>query len=346
MPTSTPADRTTYIPDHAASGKLVVDFSRNPKDFKLAEYCQYIPTKKTEGRYVKMTVEQAGRIRNTNLADFLWPDSADAPKGFGNLETFSWESYVAKRYAFPFTVGELGVEQASWDVLAKHARDMAQLAITARTQAVITLATTSGNYDAAHTSAVSSISGVTGKWDVSTTARMDIKRSFDYAAETILKATLGKVRADQLMVVMSPGCAKKIATSQEMIDYIKQSPAAKELLTNTLSSANRFGMPEMFHGYKIVIEDAVKVTTKKGATTTKSYVLGDATPFMCSRVGELEGVENSPSFSSFSVFLKEEMTVESKHDRDNRRHEGRVVDHYAETFTAPSSAFLFTAAVD
>lgn len=346
MPTSTPADRTTYVPDHASSGKLVVDYSRNPKSFALSEWCQYVPVKKTEGRYVKMTIEQAGRIMATNLADFFWADGADAPLGYNNLETFEWKSYVAKRYLYPFVIGELGVEQASWDVLASHARYAAQRAMTARTQAMVTLATTSGNYDTGHYSAVSSISGVTGKWDVSTTARMDIKRSLDYAAETILKATLGAVRADQLMLVVSPGCAKKIATCQEIVDYVKQSPSAEKVITKTLSSANRFGLPETLYGYKVVIEDTVKVTSRKGATRAASYVLGDSTPFMCSRVGELEGVEGAPSFSSFTCFLKEEMTVESKHDRDNRRHAGRVVDHFSEVLTSPASSFLFTAAVD
>lgn len=346
MPTSVVSATSTFIPDHAASGGLVVDFSRNPKEFKLSEWCQYVPVEKVEGRYVLMTIEEGGRLINTNLADFFWADGADAPLGFGNLETFNWQSFSARRYAFPFIMGELGVEQASWDVLAAHARRAAQRAMTARTQAMSTIATTSGNYDATHTSAVSSISGVTGKWDVSTTARMDIKRSLDYAAEIILKDTLGAVKPKDLMVVMSPGCAKKMSVSQEVVDYVKGSKDAKDTIINTLGGeVNRFGMPEYLHGYKIVIEDAVKVTSRKGATKVATYALADTTPFMCSRVGGLEGVEGTPSFSTFQCFLKEEMTVESKHDKDNRRHLGRVVDHYAGKIVAPISGFLFTAAV-
>ena len=56
-------------------------------------------------------------------------------------------------------------------------------------------------------------------------------------------------------------------------------------------------------------------------------------------------MEGSPSFSTFTVFLKEEMTVESKHDRDNRRHLGRVVNDFAAKTVAPITGFLFTAAV-
>lgn len=345
MPTSAPGQYGTFIPDHAATQGLVVDFSRNPSEFALAEWAQYVPVTKTEGRYVDMTVEQAGRILNTDGADFLWPDEGEAPTGYGNLETFSWSSYVTNRYAFPFRMGELAAEQASWDVLAHHARYSAQRCMTWRTQAAVTVATTSGNYAAANTSAVSSISGVTGKWDVSTTARKDIKRSFDHAAEIVLKGTLGAVKPEDMMIVMSPGCAKKIATSQEIVDHVKGSPSAEKELTKTLSRANRFGLPEDLYGYKIVIEDAVKVTSRKGATKATSYVLPDATPFMCSRVGGLEGLEGAPSFSTISIFMKEEMTVESKHDRDNRRHLGRCVDDFAAKGTAFISGFLFTAAV-
>jgi len=346
MPTSTPGQYTTYIPSHASSGNLVTDFSRNPDSFALSEWAQYIPVDKNEGRYVQMTVEQAGRILDTTGGDFYWPDEGEAPTGYGNLETFSWQSYVTKRYAFPFRMGELAAEQASWDVLAHHARYAAQRCMTWRTQTAITAATTSGSYAAAHTSAVSSITGVTGKWDVSTTARKDIKRSLDHASETVLKATLGAVKPEDLMVVMSPGCAKKIALSQEIVDHIKGSPSAEKELTKTLSRANRFGLPENLYGYKVVIEDSVKVTSKKGATKATSYVLPDTTPFVCSRVGGLEGIEGAPSFSTISIFLKEEMTVESKHDRDNRRHLGRVVDDFASIGVAFISGFLFTAATD
>ncbi len=146
MPTSTIGPNTGYIPDHAATNGLVVDYSRNPSSFGLPNYAQYVPVTKTEGRYVEMTVEVAGRILNTDLADFFWPDEGDAPTGYGNLETFQWQSYVTKRYAFPFRMGELAAEQASWDVLASHGRYSAQRCMTARTQAAITVATTSGNY--------------------------------------------------------------------------------------------------------------------------------------------------------------------------------------------------------
>lgn len=345
MPSSTAGPQTTYVPDAASSGNLVVDFSRNPKSFALSEWCQYVPVKKTEGRYLLMTVEQAGRLLNTDLQDFMWPDEAEAPTGYGNLEYFSWESYICKRYAFPFRVGQLAAEQAAWDILAQNGRQAAQRAMTARTQAMVSIAQTSGNYPTGHTANVSAITGVTGKWDVSTTARKDIKRSLDHAAETIMLATLGAVKQEELMLVISPGCARKMSVCQEIVDHIKGSPSAEKELTKTLGGVNRFGIPETLYGYKVVIDNAAKTTSRKGATKAQSFVMSDTSPFMCSRVGGLEGIEGSPSFSTFQIFLYEEMTTESKYDPDNRRHLGRVVENYAPKIVAPLSGYLFTLAV-
>ena len=340
-----PSGTNTFIPSTEATNNLVVDFSRNPSKFALPKWIQYVPVEKNVGRYIEMTVEMAGRVLSTDGSELRWPDGTTAPSGSGNTESFEFKPYSTVRHALPFWLGELAVEQAAWDVLAQHARITAQRAMTNRSLQAITAAVTSGNYLAAHTSAVSSITGVTGAWDVSTTSRKDIKRSFDHAAETIQKATLGAVDPSDMMVVMSPGCARKLSVSQEIVDHVKGSPAAERELKEGLGPNTRYGLPARLYGYEIVIEDTVRVSTRKGATTTKSFALADATPFMTSRVGELEGVEGSPSFSTWSLFLKEEMTVESKHDRDNRRHEGRVVDDFDVINSSQLSGFLFTSAV-
>jgi len=341
-----PSGTNTYIPNTDATNNLVVDFSRNPKEFPISEWTQYVPVTKNVGRYIEMTIEMAGRILNSDGSDMAWSDGAQRPSNQGNVESFEFKPYQTRRYETGFNLGELAADQAEWDILAHHARIHAQRMMTLRTQLAVTVATTSGNYAATHTSAVSAIADVTDKWDLSTTARSDIKRSFDYAADIIRQDTLSVVKPDQLMVVMSPGCARKLAVCQEVRDFIKGSPDASKLITSNLGSHNNYGLPDTLFDYKIIVEDTVKTTNRKGATKATSDVLADATPFMCARPGELEGIEGSPSFSSFTLFLKEELTVESKHDRDARRHQGSVVDDQVCTMTAPISAFLFTAAVN
>lgn len=348
MTAAYPSGTNTFIPSHDATQNMIVDFARNLDDFAINKYAEIRKAKQTAGYWLKMTVEEAGRILDTNLAGHEWADGNDAPAFNDGTESFEWLPFATKRRAFGFNIGSRTSDNASWDIIAQHSSIKARQAMTARTQLVVSTMTNASLYASAHTSAVSSITGVSGKWDVSTTARSDIKRSLDHAAETIFKATLGAVKQKDLILVMSPGCARKMSISQEIVDYLKGSPHALAFIRGTLPGEKvEYLLPAQLYGYQIVIEDTVKVTSRKGATAARSYVLGDTTPVMLSRVGGLESkvpVE-APSFSSLSIFAYEEMTVETKNDPDNRKTTGRVVEDYDVQLTAPVSSYLFTDAV-
>lgn len=343
-----PSGQNVFIPDHEGSGRLVVDFSRNPNKFAVAQYCQIIKAKETIGYYLKMTVEEAGRIINADLADFAWPDGADAPSSYDGVESFEWLGFRCERYAFDYVLGDLTVEQASWDIKAQHARLKAQQAMTARTLKAITALTTAGNWDATHTSDITggSITGTTGKWNASTTARQDIKRSLNFAADLILKDTLGAIDVNDLMLVISPTCASELAVTQEIVDHIKGSPDALAQIRGELPGRNAvFGLPDKLYGWPVVVEKTVRVSNRKGATKAAAYVLDKAKPFMVARPGGIEGVAGAPSFATCAIFMKEEMTVEDKTDSNNRRVTGRVVENFDVKLIAPVSGFLFTAAL-
>ena len=351
MPTSVPGPYNTFIPSHEATNNLVVDFSRNPNDFPLADYIQYVPVEKTEGRYIEMTVEVAGRLLSDAGQNWAWPDATDAPSGNGNLELFEFKGYRTKRKAYPFRLGQLADEQAQWDVTAQHSRIMAQLAMTMRTQDVVTTLRTAGNWNSSNTSTLAAASLPTGEpalgaHDTATTANKYIKRTFDFMADVIRRQTLGAVKPQDLIIVVGPEYARRISVSQEIIDYIKQSTTAIEELRSGIGPHQNYGLPSKLWQYNIVVEDAVKVTTRKGASaTTKEYIFGQDSSnntdiVMLSRPGGLEGVEGAPSFSTVTLFLKEEMTGETKVDTDHRHIKGRVVDDWDAVVTSPIAGYL------
>jgi len=347
MVAALPSGSNTFVLSHDASHKLRIDFSRDPKKFALNRYAQIVPTPKMAGYYLKMTIEEAARVSATGV-EYAWPDGATAPNGQDGTESFEYLGFLTKRYAYPFVLGDLSVDQASWDIMGNHTAIHRQKAMTARTQAVVTAMTTTGNYDSTHYSAVSSISGASGTWAASTTARSDIKRSLMYAAELILKDTNGVVTPEDLHLVLNPSLARAMAQSQEVIDFIKGSPDAKAQLRGEGGFGKNayFGLPDVLYGVPIEVEQTVRVTTPKGATTARSYVMSDSSAVLCSRPGALVGEYGSPSFSTVTVFAyeKDDMTVETKHDVDNRRQLGRVVDNFQAVMTAPVSGFLFTSA--
>lgn len=338
-----PGSVNTYVPDHDATGNLIVSFSRNPNKFPLAKYAQYRPVKKTTGLYLRIKAEECGRILNSNLADYVWADGQDAPKR-PETEEFRYEDYRTKRYAYPWQLGDKAMEEADWPVDNVNERVCAQKSMTARTLKVLTAMQTTGNWDATHVSDVSSIETNSGSWEDSTSARQDIKRSITYAVELIAKDTFSVVEIADLNLVMNPLTARRIGTSQEIVEFVKQQSSAPGILSHTDAwILEQYGLPARLYGLPIVIEDTVRVSTRRGASTqTKSYPLANGEAFVLARPGSIEAAGgNGPSFSTVTCFLKEEMTTWRKNDPDNRRTDGRVVDDFDCVMTAPVSGYWF-----
>ncbi len=337
-----PSSANVFVKDHDASNKMVVDFARNAKDFALNQYCQIVPAKKTAGYYMLMTIEECGRILQSDLRNFRWPDGQPAPEGNEGVESFEFKEFNTARFAYPFQLGDLTIDQATWNILSQHSSIKSRQAMTARTQLVITQAVTTGNYDSTHVIDIPALAGNSGKWSESTTARQDIKRSLFTAAERILDDTLAAIDPLDLVLVISSGLAAEIAQCQEVVDYIKGSPDAYAQVRGELPNRNKFyGLPELLYGFKVTVEATRKVTTKKGATTARSSVLPKATPFLASRPGGLVGVADAPNFSTHVLFAQEEMTVETLRDAPNRRTTGRVVENIVAKTVAPVSGVMF-----
>lgn len=343
-----PGGNNTYVPSHEASNKLVIDYSRNPKKFAIAEYTQIVKCKQRTGYYLKMNIDEAGRMMTANGDEYLWNDGDTAPQGQDGTREHEYLPFLTARRAYAFKLGDLAVDQASWDIVAAHAAAHAQKAMTVRTSEVVTVATTSGNHLASHVLDITALSGNTGTWAASTTARGDIKRSINTALELILDDTLAAVDIDDMNLVINSALARQIAECQEIVDYIKGSPDALAQIKGELKGQNKnsmYGLPSRLYGVNLVIEKTRKVTSKRRATSAKTQVLPTATPFMIARPGGLEGTYGSPTFSAITTFMYEEMTTETKRDKDNRRVIGRVVEDYKTVMTAPEAAILFQNAV-
>lgn len=333
----------TYVPSFEASGEIVVNYSRNPKDFALNSYITLTPVQKSTGYFLQISPDNSMRILSTTSSDFVWPDGNDAPTGTWNTEAFQFAAYSTVRYNYPFRLGYKAVDQAVWKIVAAHAAMAAQQAMTSRTLEVNTLLDAAGSYAATHIFSATTSGG--GFWSAGTAANPIIKNSLNYAAQIIQKDTGGVVRPRDLVLVISPAAATQMASSQEIHTYLAQSPAALAQVRGDVPSQNGlWGLPDVLYGYRIVIEDGVYGSTPKGAQTfSPGYIKDVNTAWLLARPGQLVGVEGAPSYSAAHIFVYEEMTVESKDDPDNRRHTGRVVDDRGAVMVAPASATKITA---
>lgn len=341
-----PSGSNTFVKDHAATGGMIINYSRNIEDFALNSYIQIRKVSTEAGYYLKLTVEEAGRILNSGLQDFVWFDGQERPLRNEGTESFVYLEYKTQRNDFGYNLGDKAVNQAGWDIVAVHNAIKAQQAMTARTQRVFTEVSTTGNHDTNHFSAVSSISGNTGTWAASTTQRQDIKRSLNFAADLISQDTLDVVKPDDLVVVFGPDTARDTALSQEIVDHIKHSDHALAQIRGELPGRNvRYGLPDKLYGYPIFVDGTTKTTSKKNATRAVARVWTSGTAAMLSRPGSLAAEGGGPSFSSVTLFAFEEMTVETLRDERNRRIEAHVVEDLDAVLTATAASFLFTAAV-
>lgn len=326
----------TYVPstNALATGALQVEFTRAVNTFPITKYAQIVPVNQMTGYYLRLNSDDNVRVTDTN--EFAWPLGNDRPVGKMNEHDFV--SFTCSRFAYPFYIPNETVKQAAWDVVAQHARAKAQLAMTARSMRTATALTTSatfnavGNYYATGTA----ISG--GAWTTSTSNV--IQKGVQTALQRISLATGGAVRGEtDVMLVISPTVANLLSQTTEVRDYVKNYPAALPFLQGADTFA-KYGLPPNLFGVQVVVDDSVKVTTKKGAaSTTRSFVYGNSAVFV-SRPGGLVGVEGSTSFATCQIFAFEDMTVENWDDPKDRRIEGRVIDNSTSEVVAPVSGVL------
>lgn len=342
MPQVMPASSNTYVPVALAKDKLLVDFARDPKKFKVAQYTQVVSVDKDTGYYLYLDPDEAGRVLNSDARDFVWYDAADAPRRHAGTQEFEFRPYRTQRYAFDFQIGWKAARQASWDIIARHAAAKAQQAMTVRTQLAANVLLDSSNYAANHVINATSAHGAWSTSPTSGTGAFAILNTLTAAAEVILDDTLGMVTKDDLVLVMGSGLARLIAKAPEITEMLKYQ-AGFDFIRGASERTNvSYGVPESLHGFKVVVDETRKATSKKGGARAVSSVWPNNQAVLLARPGGMEGAANVINFAACCFFMYEEMTVEQRDDPDNRRVEGRVVEDYDVRLVAPAAAVLIT----
>ncbi len=339
-----PGPLNTYVPNHEATKNLTVGFTRNPDAFNLPKYCQYVETKQMTGYWLRMGHSEQVRILDDQ--SHLWNDGDERPLFVNDHERFNFVPFITKRRIYGTTLGDLTKDQASWEIEPQHLQIASTKLMTNRTQRMITTATTSTNWTVAasgdfdlsvdHTDTATNYGG--GKLDVGTSTAPYLKKAFEKVAVTIDIDTEGIVKPGEMYVLMNPYDARLIGASPEIVDF------AKEEINTGLGPNNKFGLPSEIHGFKIIIENASRVTSQKGDTLVRSYIIPSGTLLFVSRPGQLTGVYGSPSFSTLTLFhYGPDAQVETIYEPLNKRTVLGATENATEAVTAVASGFLMTA---
>lgn len=363
-----PSGTNTWVPSYEATGQTIA-LIRDPKRFKINEYIKFRPATKTVGLYLEFDLDHPGR--SLSLAEMGWADGSERPSVEGNAAGFEFKEYRAIRRDLGFALGDQSVKQAQWPILAFHSATVMQQAMTALTRQILAVLDTSGNWGTNTASVESLIGGAAGTqyWDNAsadpTSANyMNIKKTFNEVAIRIQKNTFALVQAKDLYCVISPGLARQMAESAEIVDFVKQSPFAMAQIRGEISNRNvLYGLPEVLYGVNIVVEDCAYVSSPKGAaSTTRAWAKNDDTAIFLTKQDALPGDQVGdapvPDFSTFQVFYYSDrnekdvaegntgaaglLTVETLPDVRNKRTEGHVTWQTSEKLVAPSTGFLVT----
>lgn len=340
-----PGGSNTFIPNWDASNKMMIEFSRNPKSFAINRYCGMKTVKKELGYYLEATAEEGARVVSED--DYDWADGQDAPEPNEYLESFGWKAYRCHRKAYPFAIGYLASQQADFNVIALHGRVQAMKAMTARSLTGITKLV--GGSWGSNTDTATNLGG--GLWSASSATNQYILKTFMEVQIRIDKATNGVIQPGMLRCVINPNMAKTIRTNPEILDFIKQQGSAGEMIKGT-AFFMKWGIPEYLYGVKMEVDNTVRITSRKGATVVKDYVLANTVAVFVTLTEDVdqsvprtaEAGDALPTFDTLTCFLMEDMTVEEKDDPDNRKTKARIVDHYGFELTAPSTGFYVTGA--
>lgn len=341
-----PSGTNTFVPSFEASGHLIVAYSRNPKDFPLNKYVAIKGVNKSQGYYLSLTAEEAARITTSNLAEAIWTDGNDAPTAVWGNESFQFLPFNTERYTWGFNLGYKASEQADWKILAQYAAVKAGEAMTGRTVLCFAALINTANYSANHVDTAvnwSSAAGTPGFLNAGTGVNPIFKAALNKMGQRIFLDTLGAVKVKDLALVIGPGLADALGRSQEIHQYLANSPFALAQVRGDSPNQNAlWGLPTEVYGWPIIVEDAVRVPTKKGATAAPVFIAGNNTAVMVARPGALVSEAGGVDFSTIQLFMYEEMTVETRDDPDNRRTKGRVVEDYQAVVVAPASGVICT----
>lgn len=364
MSFSDPSSTNTFIPSWEATSQLV-SFVRDPKRFKINEYIAFRNALKPVGKYVAFESEHA--IRVPTKEQFAWPDGAPRPDGFNNLMGFEYREYSCERMDVPFTLGNRTRANCPWDITAVQSTVVMSQYMTLLSWDILSFLQTTSNWVLAngveHFDTATDLGG--GKWDAGSPANPYMQKGLYAAFQFIKDNTNSLISKEQCRLILGVEAARKIRTSQEVLDYIKQSPFAMQQVRGEIAGRNTdFDLPDKLFGFEVVVEDGQRVSTLKNAagTFTRGYIKDPDTALLLSKVEALPGdfvsdAGSIPNFSTFQVFnyIGEggktgdgretggmPFTVETFEDPRNRRLDGHVVGDWGLKMVAPESGYLIT----
>lgn len=345
-----------YIPE--ATGQVIA-FIRDPKKYKYNEYTQLIKAPTELGVYLKLEADNFQRFVTTD--EDHWPDGARAPENKHNRTKHDWVEFQCFRRVDSTLVGWLVQEQAAYKALLVETKGIQNQHMAKRTQRIITLAENTSNWGN-NTDTANNLNGGAGYWNQASNNPADphflaIKKTLDTVAQQIQLSTNGVVNFNEadspLILVLSPGAARRMSATSEIHSYLQGAAgdALRRLQGTEAEMIENYGLPKYLYGWKVVVEDAVRVGERPmadgteastvGSPAARRFIKSEDSAIVCVRPGKLDGTYGTTNYSTLQLFYHgSEVELETLPSQRDRLDEVRIVSSVAEKLAAPVSGYL------
>jgi hypothetical protein len=356
---------TNFMP---VSTAYIIGYVRRVEDFPMNRYIQLVQAPAPAFFYTQLDRDQSLRIRN--IDEFLFADGADRPQTKANQFGFREQQCFTVRYDFATSIGNQALQQAEkqWNAKQVYLQGLASQAMLARTinlwqgspsaagaGAWLGLDTVS-MWPSTNTSDANTLNGGAGTWatasdDPTNANYLAIRKSLLAAVQTIFAQTNGRVKWEDLRLVVSPTLARTMISTPELYNYIRQTEWAVDKIEKDGKNLNaRFGLPPELYGLEVVVEDTpylndLPVASQTVGSTSRSFVKADNKAVIMSRPGKLDS-QVGPSFSTVQVYWYEhQMQVFEYNDPINLKTQMHVTDQYVPVLPAGESGYLITGCI-
>jgi hypothetical protein len=359
-----------YMGDDASQKRLMVGFTLNEEDFALNNYITVLGADKPKFYYMRWASADFVRVPHENGIDLRWADGADRPRAQENPR-FTNELVELFRYGDQTTIGELTQEFSEIGPQIPIIQDsFASQFMVRRSLATQTELTTSGNYPTGHyyadwgdlANAAASLGypvGYFGAAGTATGADGTINdplfgKALAHGVKQILRRTNGRVKIQDLMMVMNPNTADRLKNTQEVRAYLAQQAGSLDVLKGKEPSMwPTFGLPNPFYGLKVLVDPTTVTLSKQDHTTVdnQTFLMDDGLVSIVARPGSVAGMPNSAPSGSLTLwqYKKYAMKPSTFPDPENRRLKVAFEDFFTVKLTCPEATFtigdIFTATV-
>lgn len=367
---STPGYANTFIPGYAGDGEsqkqFIVGWTLNEEAFAFNAYVTVVGADKPVFYYRKYKSEDFVRVSASDQAMRTWADGADMPKTPAGAR-FTNLLVELRRWGEHDFIGDMSEDYSDiGSQIPLLQKTLASRAMVQRAIDVQAALTTSGEYPSTGTTHYYAKWGVlandstivgsgqtypTGYFGTAGTntaydGTLDdplFAKMLNHMMGIIQRRTNSQVQPKDLALVLNPNTAARLAKSREVRAYLAQNAGSLAVIQGKTPTYNgmMYGLPDPFHGLKVVVDGTTKTTARHDHVNDDAqvYVVADNQISIVARPGAVSGIPGSRSYGSLVVWQDKKRAMKPKTEPDafNERVKVGLQDMYAVRLVAPEA---------